>query len=99
MNQHQITMTGGDARTLAFVIDDEYEAETATLRVDGLFVKTAVVGADDGSGYATATFTVDADDTEDAPDHRRAYRYELSVSGVTVRRGLFVVTPELTDPA
>lgn len=99
MNQNQITITRGDDRTVAFVIDDDYEEETATFRVDGLFAKTAEVSADDGSGYATASFTIDSDDTEGVSDHRRAYRYEVSVGNLTIRRGLFVVTPDLTDPA
>lgn len=101
MNQHQLTMTRGDDREFAILLDDDYSGDTATLRVDGLFEKTATVDEDPGSGYSTATFTVDSDDTEDASDTRRAYRYEVSIdhdgATLTVRRGLFVVLPDLED--
>lgn len=101
MNQHQITVTRGDERTLAFVISEDYAAEgdTAEFVVEDLFDKTVAVDADPGSGYATAFFELDAVDTEDAPDYRRTYRYDLSVThegnNLTVRRGLFVVLPDL----
>jgi hypothetical protein len=110
MNQHQITVTRGDSRTLDFsdVEDSDgvaYDLNDVTgiiFRVDGLFRKTiSDFDIDESSGDITVD--ISAGDTEDAPDYRRAYRYELefTITGVgirTVRRGLFVVTPELTDP-
>lgn len=103
MNQHQLTMTRGDDRTFAIVIDDEYVSDTATLIVDGLLTKTATVGSDPGSGYATASFDIASADTEDVPDRRTTYRYEVSVDNegdtVTVRRGILVVLPDLETVA
>lgn len=100
MNQNQITMTRGDDKTIAIVVADDWEAASARFLVDGLFTKTATVGADDGSGYSTVTFTVDPADTEGCPDQRHAYRYELEMTLAgdiaTVQRGLFVVVPDIT---
>jgi hypothetical protein len=99
MNQNQITVTRGDDRTLAIVIDDEYAGDTAVFVVEDLFDKTLTVDEDPGSGYATANVELVAEDTENAPDLRRAYRYDLSVThdgdNLTILRGLFVVQPDL----
>lgn len=103
MNQNQITVTRGDDRTVAIVIDDEYEGDAAEFVVEDLFEKSLTVDSDPGSGYATANVEIVAADTEDASDLRRAYRYELSVTHDgdhrTIRRGMFVVLPDLTESA
>jgi hypothetical protein len=100
MNQHQITMTRGDDRTFILTVDDEWEGASARFLVDRLFTKTGLeVGEDDGSGSSVVTVTIDSADTEDSPNHRRAYRYELELTLLgdvrTVLSGLFVVRPDL----
>lgn len=102
MNQHQLTMTRGDDRSFAIVVDDDYEGDTFTFTVDDLFTKTGTVGSDDGSGYATATVDVAAADTEGCSwDYRHHHAYSLKVAHDgdtrTIRRGLFVVTPHLEE--
>lgn len=104
MNQHQITVTRGDDRTLTFTFAADYTGATASLTVDGLFTRSGTVDATPAAGETPASTTITvalADtDTEYAPDTRRSYRYELelTLSGGdirTVRRGLFVVVPDL----
>ena len=108
MNQNQLTMTAGDDRTFAITVDDDYEGDTFSFVVDGLFTKTGTVSADDGSGSSMCTVTVDADDTTGSnrpwdygSDARyvRSYRLSIDHDGdrVTVRKGLLVVTAEADD--
>jgi hypothetical protein len=110
MNQYQITVTRGDSRTLDFsdVVGPDGEAYDLNdvtgiiFRVDGLMRKTlSDFDVDESSG--NILLDISAGDTEDAGDYRRAYPYELEFTitdvGIrTVRKGLFVVTEELTDP-
>lgn len=97
---NQITVTRGDDRELTFTIAADYTDTTASFTVDGLFTNTGTVEVSSG-GETTVTVTVAGADTEDAPDVRRAYRYELQMTDTggevqTVRRGLLVVIPDLT---
>lgn len=105
----QITMTRGDSRTLDFsdLADSEgiaYDLNAITaaeFRVDGLFEKDL----DDFDLDASAgdlTLDIFPADTQDSSDERRAYRYDLQLTftgGVvtTVRKGLFVVVPDVEE--
>ena len=100
MNRNQLTMTRGDDRTFTFIVDDDYATATGRFLVEDLFTKTGLtVGEDDGSGSATVSVTIDADDTEDCPDIRHPHRYELELTSggdvTTVRRGLLIVVPDI----
>lgn len=110
MNQHQITVTRGDDRTLTFSFDADYTDATARLTADSLFTRTGTVDATpfeagvgeepDTPASTVVTVALAAEDTEDVRDLRRAYRYELELTldggdVRTVRRGLFVVVPDL----
>jgi hypothetical protein len=54
---------------------------------------------DSGGPANIPVVTLSATDLDDAPDHRRRYRYELEVTDgsdvVTYQRGTFVVLPDL----
>jgi hypothetical protein len=107
MNQNQITMMRGDTRSLTVtVLDDDGDPYDLTgvgvqFTVDALFDKSV------GDGVAVATpasgvavVTVNPVDTADAPDRRRAYRYDvqLTLADGSVRtpiHGLFVVRPDV----
>jgi hypothetical protein len=107
MNQHQLTMTRGDSRTfdfsdLADATGLAYDFNVVTgiiFRVDGLFEKT-ISDFDIDESAGEVFVDVSPSDTEDAPDYRKAYPYEieLTMTGigvVTARQGLFVVKPDL----
>lgn len=111
MNQNQLTMTRGDDRIFDFSgIEDPggtaYDLNNVTaiaFRVDGLFLKTLADFDIDPSAGEMLVDVVPAD-TEDCPNHRAVYRYdlELTITDIgtrTVRRGLFVVMPDVTNPA
>jgi hypothetical protein len=107
MNQHQLTMTRGDSRTFDFsdledpdgVAYDLNDLTAISFTVDGLFTKT-LDDFDIDESAGDLMVDVEPADTEDAPDRRRAYRYELELTladvGIrTVRRGLFVLVPDI----
>ena len=109
MNQHQLTVTRGDSRTfdfsdLADATGLAYDFNVVTgmiFRVDGLFEKT-ISDFDIDESAGEVFVDISPSDTEDAPDYRKAYRYEVeltitSVGVVTARTGLFVVKPDLAD--
>lgn len=103
MNQHQVTVTRGDDRTLSFTFDEDLTGATARLVVDGLLTRAGVVTVTPGVGDTPAstaiTFAITGDDTDVVRDVRLAYRYDVELtlaSGVrTARRGLFVVVPDV----
>ena len=105
----QITMTRGDSRTLDFsdLADGEgiaYDLNAVTaaeFRVDGLFEK-ALADFDLDPSAGELSLDIEPADTEDGPDERRAYRYDLQLTFMggdvkTVRRGLFIVVPDVAD--
>jgi hypothetical protein len=107
MNQHQLTTTRGDSRTYDFsdladptgLAYDLNDVTGIVFRVDGLFEKT-ISDFDIDASAGEVFVDVSPGDTEDAPDYRKAYPYEveLTITGigvVTARRGLFVVNPDL----
>lgn len=96
MNQHQITVTRNDDRTVAFTFQADYTGAAAVFRSD-LFTRTGTVSVNEG--VTTVEVAVAGTDTEHAY-RRRAHRYEVEVttSGgdvLTVRRGLLVVVPDI----
>lgn len=111
MNQNQIVMTRGDSRDLDFsdIVDPsgvaydltDVTALTLTVGSGPLFTKVlADFTLDESAGDIAVT--IDPADTEDAPDARMAYRYDLQVTLTdgtvnTARRGLFIVTPDVTE--
>ena len=108
MIQHQLVMVRGDTRTfdLSDLVDFDglaydWAGATVTFTVDGLFEKTRGAGIAIDESSETVTLTVSGDDTTGAPDHRRAYRYDVQVvlsdgTVETPRRGQFVVLPDVT---
>ena len=99
MNQHQVTVTRGDDRTLTFEVGADYTGGSARMLVEDLFTKTGL-GLSVASGVTTITADIAEADTEDCPDYRHPHRYEIEVTTAagdirTVRRGLFVVVPDL----
>jgi len=102
-------MTRGDSRTLDFsdladsegIAYDLNDVTAAEFRVDGLFEKDLT---DFDLDASAGDFSLDIlpADTEDSADERRAYRYDLQLTftgGVitTVRKGLFIVVPDVED--
>ena len=102
------TMVRGDTRTFELPLLDvngvAYDpADIASLEFKVADLFTATVGdgiaIDDSSG--DVTLTVAPEDTEGAPDVRRAYAYDVQVTlddGTvnTPQRGLFIVLPDVT---
>lgn len=102
------TMVRGDTRTFDLPLLDAngaaYDpAEIASLEFKVADLFTATVGdgiaIDESSG--DVTLTVSPTDTEDAPDVRMAYPYDVQVTlddGTinTPQRGLFIVLPDVT---
>jgi hypothetical protein len=102
MNQHQITVTRGDDRLLEFELPADYSGGAVQLRVDGLFSRDGTLEAGSG-GTTLVEVALAAADTDSRGRLRRAYPYTLQVTTaedevLTVRRGLFVVVPEVEDP-
>jgi hypothetical protein len=105
VNQNQITVTRGDNRLLTFELPADYTAATARLRVERLFSRDGVVTVvvdEDEVATTTVTVALANDDTERLRRWRRPYRYSLRLETAegdvrTVRRGLFVVVPEVRD--
>ena len=89
----------GDDRVLDFSdASDLFTIAGSTVRmtVDGLFTRTAVL--DESGGEILVTLT--PEDTEDCPDRRTVYAWELEATEQdgdvkTLRRGRFVVLPDL----
>jgi hypothetical protein len=108
MNQHQLTMTRGDSRTYSVTISDlegdPYDLTGASVwfTVDGLIEKQVGSGIEiETPASGVAVVTIDASDTEDVPDRRTVYRYDVQIqlADGTVKtpiRGLFVITPDVT---
>lgn len=94
---------GSDWSTMLDLSDDTgtpIDIDTATVEfiVDNLFTKTAV----DDVSTGEALVSIVPADTEDCPDQRTAYAYNVKVTtalgAVTYpQRGLFVVLPNVTD--
>lgn len=100
------TVIRGDTPTLTLdlVLADatvpDLSGATITFTVDDLFSRS-VTDADLSSGEASVTLTVA--DTEDCPDHRTAYRYDVQVTEadgtvLTPQRGLLIVVPDVDTP-
>jgi hypothetical protein len=101
MNQHQITVTRGDDRLLEFELPADYTDATVQLRVDGLFSREGVLDVGSG-GTTTVEVALAASDTDRRGRLRRSYPYTLQITTaeaevLTVRRGLFVVVPEVEE--
>lgn len=98
---NRFVMTAGDDREFAIIVDDEYSGDTAHFVVDGLVDKTITIDSDPGSGYATATLVLDAEDTEDATA-RKVYPWVLHVTEdgarLTIERGTLVLLPDIEAP-
>lgn len=102
-----ITMTRGDTRTFELpLLDDNGAAYDFTGAA--IAFKTALFTATVGDGIAVddssgdVTLTVSPTDTEDAPDVRMAYPYDVQVTLAdgtvnTPQRGLFIVLPDVLD--
>jgi hypothetical protein len=106
---NDITMVRGDTREFSVTVTDsegdpfDLTDATITLSVDELNIeKTVGAGitvADPLTGVAS--IVIDPDDTESAPDIRRAYRYDVQLvledgRVKTPIRGLFIVLPDVT---
>lgn len=79
---------------------------TITFTVERLFTKTIDAGIelvppDSGTEPGEIVITVDPEDTQDAPDYRAVYRYDVQVDdgGVvtTPLLGDFIVIPDVTE--
>lgn len=109
MNINDISMVRGDSVTLSLTLTDsvgapyDLTAADITFTVDDLITKTVGAGitvADPLTGVAA--IALDPADTEDCPDIRAAYRYDVQItlssgSVKTPIRGLFVVLPDVTN--
>ena len=94
-------MRGSDWSTMLDLEDytgTPIDTDTSTVEfiVDDLFSKTAVDDVSTGESLVTITPA----DTEDAPDQRTAYRYNVKVTtaaGLVTypQRGLFIVLPSI----
>ena len=102
-----ITMTRGDTRTFELPLLDENGTAYDFTGAEIAF-KTALFTATVGDGIAVdessgdVTLTVSPTDTEDAPDVRMAYPYDVQVTLAdgtvnTPQRGLFIVLPDVLD--
>lgn len=101
MRLNYTVMRGSDWSTMLELTDytgTPIDIDTATVEfiVDGLFSKTAVDDASTGE----AMLTITPADTEDAPDQRSAYPYNVKVTSATgeityPQRGLFIVLPSI----
>jgi hypothetical protein len=108
MNQHQLTMTRGDSRTYSVTISDlEGEAYDLTgasvwFTVHDLIEKQVGSGIEiEAPETGVAVVTINPEDTEDVPDRRTVYRYDVQIQLAdgdvkTPVRGLFVITPDVT---
>ena len=102
------TLIRGDTRTLDLdLIDpetqDAYDLNDATvvMTVEDLFDKSLDDGiiVDESSG--SVTVTIASGDTEDAPDVRSSYRYDVQVTTAagavtTPQRGTILILPDVT---
>lgn len=107
---NDLSLIRGDSSELSLTLTDNagdpYDLTDATviMTVDDLFEKSIGSGITvDDPTSGVAAITVDPADTEDAPDARCAYRYDVQVtlsdgSIKTPVRGLFVVIPDVTTP-
>lgn len=97
------TVVRRDTRTLEFdltLADNtplSLVGATVEFIVDDLFTREMTV--DDSSGEVS--LTLDSEDTENAPDMRRTYNYQVKVTEsdgdiFTPQRGRFTVLPDLT---
>jgi hypothetical protein len=85
------TVVAGDPRTLTIELDGvNLVGASGELRVDSLFTTDLTI--DESAGEATVT--LEAEDTEGV-EIRRAYAYAVVVDDLTVRRGLFIVLPQV----
>jgi hypothetical protein len=85
------TVVAGDPRTLTIELDGiNLVGASGELRVESLFTKDLTI--DESAGEATVI--LEAEDTEDT-EVRRAYAYAVVVDDLTVRRGLFIVLPQV----
>lgn len=78
----------------------EFAGATVVMRVADLFEKDLTAGIDLSSGDLTVT--IDPEDTEDCPDQRSAYPYDITVTEADgtvskAQRGLFIVIPDVDD--
>lgn len=104
-----LTMTRGDSREFSVTVSDAagdpYDLTDATISftVDDLFdAKTVGAGITvTAPETGVAVITIDPADTEDAPDRRTAYDYDVQIILADGRvktplRGLFIVLPDVT---
>ena len=100
------TLIRGDTRTLDLDLTDpetgmayDLSGATVILTVEDLFTKSLADGIDESSG--SVTVTIDPEDTEDAPDYRARYRYDVQVTTAagavtTPQRGTILVLPDVS---
>lgn len=110
MNQNQIVHVRGDSGTFEVTLTDSAGDPLDLTGASVDFTVGDLIEKSLGDGVAVATpvsgvavITLDPEDTEDASDYRRAYRYDVQVTLAdgTVRtpiRGLFVLVPDVTTP-
>lgn len=103
--RENIVVYRGDSRLLERTLrwqgeDMDITGTTVTLTVQDLFEKTGDVVAGSGGG-GEVEFALTPEDTEDAPDYRRTYHYDIQVDdgGVitTPLYGDFIVIPDVTE--
>jgi hypothetical protein len=109
--RENIVMTRGDSRDLERTL---YQAgipmdligTEITFTVKDLFAKTLdngieLVPPDSGTEPGMIAITIDPADTEDVPDYRKVYRYDIEVDdGGTITTPLygdFIVIPDVTE--
>ena len=107
MNQHQITMTRGDTRTLTLTLTNAEGDAYDLTGADVWFQAGDLVAKSLGDGITVsspatgvASILISSADTEDAPDCRMAYPYNVQLeladgSTVTPVRGLLVIVPDV----
>lgn len=99
MNQNEIVMTRGDDRDIDLSdLADRFVISGATVRftICDLLTREALI--DESAGDIIVSLV--PADTEDAPDRRSVYRYEVEAEEQageihTLRRGRFVILPDL----
>ena len=103
--RENIVVMRGDNRLLERTLHWQGEpmdvtGSTVTLTVQDLFTKDGDVVAGSGGG-GEVEFAIEPADTEDAPDYRRTYHYDIQVDdgGVitTPLYGDFIVVPDVTE--
>ena len=102
--RENIVVYRGDSRLLERTLlwqgaPMDLDGTTVTLTVQGLFEKDGdVVMGSGGSGEVT--FDIDPTDTQDAPDYRKTYHYDIEVDDAgeitTPLYGDFIVIPDVS---